>query len=145
MEPRIQYVQTMDGVSATRHFAGLLIGPVLIIVGLVVDSSWHATDHAAHLIGEGYLLWFLGLVMLLFASVRMFLAHIALVRGTSTGGRDRLKSIRTATFSLYIGIAGAGLLLAGGVLDTSWHHGHREELDVFPRFTPIIRWSLLAL
>ena len=136
MEPRIQYAQSEDGVSATRHFAGLLIGPVLIIVGLVVDSSWHATDHAAHLFGEGYVLLFLGLAVMLFASVRMFMAHIGLVGRASLGGRHRAKSIRMATFSLYIVITGAGLLLLGGFLDTSWHHDHRQELDVFSPLHP---------
>ena len=120
----------------TGYFTGLLLGPVLIIVGIVVDSSWHATDHAAHLTGGGYLFWFLGLGVMLFASVRMFLAHISLVRRASPGGRHRLKSIRTATFSLYIVITGAGLLLLGGFLDTGWHHIHRGELDVFSPLHP---------
>ena len=120
----------------TRHFAGLLIGPVLVLAGLVVDSSWHATGHAAHLVGGGYLLWFLGLVVMLFTSLRMFLAHTRLVRQASTGVRLRLQSIRTATVSLYIGIAGAGLLLLGGFLDTWWHHIHRGEMDVFSPFHP---------
>ena len=136
MEPRIQYAKTGDGVSVTRHFAGLLIGPVLIIAGIVLDSSWHASDHAVHLIGEGYLLWFVGLVVMLFASVRMYLAHIGLVGRASAGGRYRLKSIRTATFSLYIVMTGAGLLLLGGFLDTWWHHVHRGELDVFSPLHP---------
>ena len=131
--------------EVTGYFAGLLLGPVLVIVGLVVDSSWHATDHAAHLIGGGYLFWFLGLLVLLFASVRMFLAHIALVRGTSTGGRDRLKSIRTATLSLYTAIGGAGLLLLGGFLDTGWHHVHRGELDVFSPLHPYHSLVLVGL
>ncbi len=122
--------------EVTRNFAGLLIGPVLIVVGLVVDSSWHAEGHAAHLVGQGYLLWALGLVVMLFASVRMFLAHIALVGRASTGSRQRLKSIRTATFSLYIVITGAGLLLLGGFLDTWWHQVHRGELDVFSPLHP---------
>ena len=128
----------------TRYFAGLLIGPVLVVVGLVVDSAWHATGHAFHLLGQGFLLWFLGLVVMLYASVRMFLAHIVLVRGASTGGKYRLKSIRTATLSLYIGVAGAGLLLLGGFLDTSWHHIHRQELDVFSPLHPYHSLVLVA-
>jgi len=148
MEPRIQYAKTKDGVNiaptglekpmkdTTRHFAGMLIGPVLVLVGLVVDSAWHATGHVAHLVAGGYLLWFLGLVVMLFASVRLFQAHIGLVRGASAGGRLRLKSIHTATLSLYISMAGAGLLLLGGFLDTWWHHINREQLDVFSPFHP---------
>ncbi|MCH8995395.1 MAG: adenylate/guanylate cyclase domain-containing protein [Chloroflexi bacterium] len=131
--------------EVTWYFAGLLIGPVLIIAGIVVDSSWHATDHAAHLFGGGYLFWFLGLGVMLVASVRMFLAHIGLVRSASPGGRHRLKSIRTATFSLYIVITGAGLLLLGGFLDTSWHHAHRGELDVFSPLHPYHSLVLVGL
>ena len=126
----------------TRYLVGLLIGPVLVIAGIVVDSSWHATDHAVHLASP---LWFLGLLVLLFLSVRMFLAHIALVRATSAGGRQRLKSMRTATLSLYIGIAGAGLLLLGGLLDSSWHHDHRQELDVFSPLHPYHSLVLVGL
>ena len=131
--------------EVTRNFTGLLIGPVLVIAGLLLDSSWHATGHTAHLVAQGYLLWFLGLIVILFASVRMFLAHIALARGVSTGGRYRLKSIRTATLGLYIGIAGAGLLLLGGLLDTWWHHIHREELDVFSPLHPYHSLVLVGL
>ena len=120
----------------TRPFAGMLIGPVLVLVGLVVDSSWHATGHVYHLVGQGYLLWFLGLVVILFASVRLFQAHIGLVSGASAGRRLRLKSIHTATLSLYISMGGAGLLLLGGFLDTWWHHIHREGLDAFSPLHP---------
>ncbi len=148
MEPRIQYAKTEDGVSidptwlekpmkdTTRHFAGMLIGPVLVLVGLVVDSAWHNTGHEASLVGLGFLLWALGLVVMLFASIRLFQAHIGLVRGASAGGRLRLKSIHTATLSLYISMAGAGLLLLGGFLDTWWHHIERQQLDVFSPLHP---------
>ncbi len=73
---------------------------------------------------------------MLFSSFRMYLAHVGLVGRASPGGRHRLKSIRTATFSLYIVVTGAGLLLLGGFLDTWWHHGHRGELDVFSPLHP---------
>ena len=148
MEPRIQYAKTKDGVSVaptslekpmkeiTRHFAGMLVGPVLVLVGLVVDSAWHDTGHAASLVGLGFLLWALGLLVMLFASVRLFQDHIGLVRGASAGGRLRLKAIHTATLSLYISMTGAGLLLLGGFLDTWWHHIHRAGLDVLSPLHP---------
>ena len=104
----------------TRHFTGLLIGLVLVVAGLLFDSWWHAR------LGDpfwapSHLIYTLGLVITVFASVRMFLAHIGLLRRAATGAQYRLKSIRTAILSLYIGIAGAGLLLLGAFLDSSWH------------------------
>ena len=38
----------------SRYFAWLLTGPVLIIVGLVVDSGWHAAGHG-RVLGTQYL------------------------------------------------------------------------------------------
>ena len=114
----------------TRYLAALLIGPALVIAGLVVDGSFHASGHAAHLLAPD-LLWLLGLLVLVIASVRMFLIHTRLAGGPRTSSRHRGRSVRTATLSLYIGIAGAGLLLLGGLLDMSWHHDQRLELDVF--------------
>ena len=128
----------------TRYFAALLIGPALIIAGLVVDSSFHATGHEAHLLAPD-LLWFVGLLMLLIASVRMFLVHVRLAGGPRTSSRQRRRFVRTATFSLYIGIAGAGLLLLAGILDMSWHHDHRLELDVFSALHPYHALVLVGL
>ena len=128
----------------TRYLAALLIGPVLIIAGLVVDSSFHATGHEAHLLAPD-LLWFVGLLVLLIASVRMFLVHVKLAGGPRTSSRQRRRFIRTATFSLYIGIAGAGLLLLAGILDMSWHHDHRLELDVFSALHPYHALVLVSL
>ena len=128
----------------TRYLAALLIGPVLIIAGLVVDSSFHATGHEAHLLAPD-LLWFVGLLVLLIASVRMFLVHVRLAGGPRTSSRQRRRFIRTATFSLYIGIAGAGLLLLAGLLDMSWHHDNRLELDVFSALHPYHALVLVGL
>ncbi len=119
----------------TRYFAGLLIGPVLVVAGLLLDSWWHAR------LGDpfwapSHLVYTLGLVITAFASVRMFVAHIGLLRQAVTGAQYRLKSIRTAVLSLYIGIAGASLLLLGAFLDSRWHDIHHEALDIFSLLHP---------
>ena len=119
----------------TRYFAGLLIGPVLVVAGLLFDSWWHAR------LGDpfwapSHLVYTLGLVITAFASVLMFVAHIGLLRRAVTDAQYRLKSIRTAVISLYIGIAGAGLLLLGAFLDSRWHDIHHEALDIFSLLHP---------